>query len=161
LVFTNVQTIDQGLYSVVVSNTLGVMTSGVAMLTVELGDCDQDGLPDAWELEHGLSPSDANDRDLDSDHDGMTNWQEYLAGTDPDDAASVMRITGVMMLGDELHIIFTGCPGKQYRLERLDRLSGQWTGRQEFQITDVPEVELVEPREPADSGQFYRIRLLP
>ena len=46
-------------------------------------DDDHDGLPDAWEIEHGLSPSNPNDANIDSDGDGHTNLQEYIAGTDP------------------------------------------------------------------------------
>jgi hypothetical protein len=45
-------------------------------------DWDGDGLPDDWEIAHGLNPG-SNDADLDSDGDGLTNWEEYLRGTDP------------------------------------------------------------------------------
>jgi hypothetical protein len=45
-------------------------------------DWDGDGLPDDWEIAHGLDPS-SNDAHLDLDGDGLTNWQEYLRGTDP------------------------------------------------------------------------------
>ena len=50
-------------------------------------DVDGDGLPDAWESEHGLDPTVA-DANLDADSDGFTNAEEYAAGTDPQDAAS-------------------------------------------------------------------------
>jgi uncharacterized repeat protein (TIGR01451 family) len=46
-------------------------------------DDDNDGMPDWWELLHGLNPFDAGDADDDPDMDGMTNLEEYLAGTDP------------------------------------------------------------------------------
>jgi hypothetical protein len=45
-------------------------------------DWDGDGLPDDWEIAHGLNPG-FNDASLDSDGDGLTNWEEYLRGTDP------------------------------------------------------------------------------
>lgn len=45
-------------------------------------DADKDGMDDAWELAHGLNPA-VDDRNLDPDHDGLTNIQEYLHGTDP------------------------------------------------------------------------------
>jgi hypothetical protein len=48
-----------------------------------LADSDQDGMPDEWEKAHGLNPNDAADANLDSDHDGYTNLEEYLNGTDP------------------------------------------------------------------------------
>jgi CheY-like chemotaxis protein len=45
-------------------------------------DWDGDGLPDDWEITHGLNPW-VNDADIDSDGDGLTNLEEYGRGTDP------------------------------------------------------------------------------
>jgi hypothetical protein len=46
-------------------------------------DSDDDGMPDAWEMQHGLNPHDPSDAAADNDHDGYTNLEEYLNGTDP------------------------------------------------------------------------------
>lgn len=46
-------------------------------------DADADGMADAWESAHGLSPSDPEDRNADPDGDGYTNLEEYLNGTLP------------------------------------------------------------------------------
>ncbi len=46
-------------------------------------DDDNDGIPDVWETTYGLNPLNAEDAGLDSDGDGLTNLQEYLAGTNP------------------------------------------------------------------------------
>ncbi|MFA5343323.1 MAG: hypothetical protein WC381_05105, partial [Kiritimatiellia bacterium] len=45
-------------------------------------DRDGDGMPDGWELAHGLDP-DGDDTGLDPDGDGLTNLQEYQKGLDP------------------------------------------------------------------------------
>src|SRR5207249_8142664 len=55
--------------------TAGLPTGGPG------ADSDGDGIPDDWELAHSLNPYDANDASLDADGDGMTNWEEYMAGT--------------------------------------------------------------------------------
>lgn len=46
-------------------------------------DDDDDGMPDEWEIEHGLDPLSNSDRDEDPDFDGITNYREYKNGTDP------------------------------------------------------------------------------
>lgn len=46
-------------------------------------DADGDQLPDEWEKRFGLNPNDPSDAVLDTDGDGFTNLEEYLAKTDP------------------------------------------------------------------------------
>jgi len=48
-----------------------------------LADRDGDGMPDSWELAHGLNAADGTDGTRDADGDGLTNLQEYLHGTNP------------------------------------------------------------------------------
>jgi hypothetical protein len=49
-------------------------------------DTDADSLPDGWEIRYDLNPLSAatpNGRNDDPDMDNRTNYEEYLAGTDP------------------------------------------------------------------------------
>jgi hypothetical protein len=50
-------------------------------------DTDQDGLPDGWEVTYDLDPL-IDDASEDADNDGWSNYDEYMAGTDPADFAS-------------------------------------------------------------------------
>jgi len=55
-------------------------------------DVDGDTLPDWWEVEYFGAISVVDDPDGDLDGDGLTNWTEYLEGTDPTTQLAV-RIT--------------------------------------------------------------------
>ncbi|MBI1178840.1 hypothetical protein GC207_15515 [bacterium] len=48
-----------------------------------ISDLDGDGIPDRWELLHGLDPTNRADGDADPDGDGLSNRDEYLNGSDP------------------------------------------------------------------------------
>lgn len=52
-----------------------------------------DGLPDSWQAKYwGANRSNWPGANVDSDGDGATNIQEFLAGTNPVDTSSVLRI---------------------------------------------------------------------
>jgi hypothetical protein len=160
---TNVQTNAAGNYRVIVKNQAlpspGV-ASAFAALTV-LADSDNDGIPDAWESSHGMNPASGADRDIDSDGDGMTNWEEYVAGTDPTDASSYLRVEafslGVSSV-QQIRIEFNAVSNKTYSILSNDRLTGgQW-----ILVGDVVAmpsnrvVRLTEQRPAAESPRFYR-----
>ncbi|MBN1947716.1 MAG: hypothetical protein JW797_18770 [Bradymonadales bacterium] len=52
-------------------------------INVEPADNDLDGMPDGWELQYDLDPTDPLDRDEDPDGDGVSNIDEFLRETSP------------------------------------------------------------------------------
>jgi len=49
-------------------------------------DADNDGMPEAWEMIYGFYDADPLDASFDFDNDGLSNLQEFLAGTHPYEA---------------------------------------------------------------------------
>ncbi len=70
-------------YRVITANSVGGSVGPDQTFTTVSGDRDGDGMPDDWEVAHGLNPDDPGDADADADGDGFTNREEYEAGTDP------------------------------------------------------------------------------
>ncbi len=66
-----------------------------------LVDSDGDGMPDWWELLHELDPFDPSDADLDPDEDGLTNREEFHAGSDPNvhDHVRLSEVAGLVVPG--------------------------------------------------------------
>ncbi|MEX2608190.1 MAG: hypothetical protein WD708_12680, partial [Kiritimatiellia bacterium] len=61
-----------------------------------MADSDGDGMPDAWEIAHGLDPFDPTDALADANGDRVPNLWEYVHGTDPNDAQSTPAPTQVV-----------------------------------------------------------------
>ena len=94
-------------------------------VTVVPDDSDQDGMLDTWEMANfGNLAQTANG---DADGDGMTNLQEFLAGTNPKDAAS--RLTATLsrpIPADPFTLTWPSVPGKNYTLLYQTTLGGAW-----------------------------------
>ena len=78
---------------------------GVVQLQVVLsGSSVGDGIPDDWKIAHGLDPHDPLVAYEDPDRDGLTNLEEYQAGTDPNNPDTD---GDGLSDGDEVHIYHT------------------------------------------------------
>ncbi|HEX7859790.1 MAG TPA: type VI secretion system tube protein Hcp [Verrucomicrobiae bacterium] len=78
-------------------------------------DLDNDGMPDEFERTHGLKVEIA-DADEDADKDGMTNLEEFRAGTAPNSADAVFKVSGVRTSSGAATLSWNATSGKTYRL---------------------------------------------
>src|SRR5204862_321086 len=91
------------------------------------GDSNGDGLPDAWQIQFFGSITLPNAApSADPDNDGFINLQEYLAGTNPTNAASFLKLDSIDVSANSASIHFTAVAGKPYTLLYTDDLRGSW-----------------------------------
>jgi hypothetical protein len=87
-------------------------------------DSDNDGMPDAWEIAHGLNWQ-LDDAAGDLDHDGVNNLTEFQIGTDPQIAQNFFRL-GISRLTNNPGAVlldFFSMPGRSYLLGQNTNLS--------------------------------------
>jgi hypothetical protein len=85
------------------------------------GDLDADGLPDTWETLYFAS-ADAS-AEMDSDGDRLSNASEYIAGTDPTNAASVLNFSSVQPSPAGVVLEWNAVTGRVYRIHRSEGLN--------------------------------------
>ncbi len=125
-------------------------------------DTDGDGMPDAWELAHGLNPIDPTDAARDDDGDGFSNLQEYLAGTDPADPASALKIIALSVTGTNTLISFSTALDRTYAIETASSLlAANWTiVTQNVAGTGSP-LQIIDPGGATNTPpRYYRARLM-
>jgi hypothetical protein len=143
-------------------------TSMVDQVSVVPTDSDGDGIPDWWMLQYfGHASGSAADKSRagdDADGDGMLNWQEYLAGTNPTNAASRLRMLSLTATGASNQINWTTVGGHSYVVQAAADpgasngfmdvsapIAVPGTGESSTNFED-----LMSP-----SNRFYRVRLGP
>jgi hypothetical protein len=123
----------------------GFLTVSSALL-----DGDADGMPDGWEMDY-FGSTEAGSPGVDSDGDGFLNRDEFVAGTQPTNAASFFRIGQVNSTG----LFWTPVPGRIYSVEGTSDL------RQPFsQIASGLTVGSYSFNAPTNGvANYYRIRV--
>ena len=124
-------------------------------------DSEPDGMADEFELFYGV-----NNPGADNDGDGLTNLQEFKAGTNPLDATSGLRITTVARNTNDFVVTFnTAVAGKSYRLERKDALTdalwGSISGVADLNATSTGSAQITDTGGATTTTRFYHVRVLP
>jgi hypothetical protein len=121
-------------------------------------DADADGMADDWERANGLDPGNPADAAADGDGDGADNRSEFLAGTDPRLAASVLAAAGIEAGPERLDLTFSGLvAGTSYQLEASGSLTAWQAVGDPFAATATRQTRSVPV--PA-AATHYRLRCL-
>jgi hypothetical protein len=154
LVVSNLQTSLSGLFRVAVGNLVGTVNSSSAALDV-IPDTDADGVPDFWENNYFGNPTNVV-ATADLDGDGMINRDEYIAGTNPTNALSVLKFTltttnrGLLEFVAQTNIGYT----LQYRTNLNSAL---WNNVTSVSAQSLMQTVRVAAPYPPTQSRFYRI----
>jgi hypothetical protein len=99
------------------------------------------------------------DDNADPDGDGVPNWKEFVAGTNPNDASSCLHFSSAVSSSGVTTITWLSATGKTYVIEAASSINattwatvGTVVGNGTVQQVDEPNT---------GASQFYRIRLQP
>ena len=142
-------------------NTSG-MSGGV---TVTAPSSVNDGIPDAWRAQYfggsGTTTNSQSCATCDPDHDGMNNLQEFLAGTNPTNAASVLKLNALPSNASNNVASFLSAPGTVYRvLYRDDLASGFWSIAADQIVGTNTNIFIADPSASSTAKRFYRLQVL-
>ncbi len=121
-----------------------------------LEDSDRDGIPNVVEQALGLNADNAADGAGDLDLDGMSNRAEFIAGTDPANGQSYLKIEQGIVPGDAM-VQFAAVSNRTYTVQFKEGLNAPAWSR----LVDVPAratnvVHRIE--DPAwTTNRFYRV----
>ena len=134
----------------------GLATPG-APNTAPAADTDGDGIPDAWERANGLNENNPGDAQADNDLDGMSNLNEFRAGTNPNSNASILKLRVTSIEQGSPVLAFRAAANKTYSILATDTVNAfDWRRVGDIQTGTEREVQLVDD-DPADGTRFYRI----
>jgi hypothetical protein len=128
------------------------------------GDADMDYMADAWELTHGLDTNDFTDAGLDADSDGMSNYAEFRAGSDPELFSSrfearVDTIEGATGVSFELQ--WDSRSDRGYTVWRSTNLLSGFTRLATGELGDPPTNVFRDVTATNAATYFYRIEVEP
>jgi len=123
------------------------------------------GALETWRMANFGTTANTGDAadDADPDGDGWANWQEFVAGTNPKDISSLLKVTAMEQTGNDLTLTFDSVANKVYRLECSDTLkAGSWTvvetGTADNNITGTgASVRITQVNGGGEPARFYRV----
>ncbi|HLP78064.1 MAG TPA: thrombospondin type 3 repeat-containing protein [Candidatus Paceibacterota bacterium] len=138
--------------------SLSNATAFVQADSIQKGALAANGLPTAWLLQNfGTTNINAN---ADADGDGQSNGQEYLAGTNPNDAADVLKITSYqrnVLAPNYNQLAWNSKPTRFYAVQYSPNLANS-SGWLDYGYFTFPGVRATGFFDYNATNNFYRVR---
>jgi hypothetical protein len=123
-------------------------------------DANNNGMSDAWEQTQFGAVSPARNRATDTDRDGFTDYAEFVAGTDPNQPTSALRLhEPIKLVNNSVRLQWPSVPGRGYRVQishdgvtwfnATNWLLANSTGSSYTELVDLP------------GATFYRVEVQP
>lgn len=107
-----------------------------------------------WLAEYDLTEA---DDEVDNDDDGLLTWEEYVAGTVPTNAASVLEVNSLASVGTDYVITWQSVAGKSYSIITNTSLIFPVDGIEASGISGLPVETSYTSSIPNASSVFYEI----
>ena len=157
LTFTNVPlSYNNSQVECILSNNVPPALRSTVVRLFVLADTDKDLLPDTWENTYGLNFNDNSDALLDPDGDGLNNRQEYLAGTNPNDPLSYLRIS-FSGAPPSVLLSFSAASNKTYSVQYRDELSASPLKLLDVESAPSNRIMQITDPGPGAAARFYQL----
>jgi hypothetical protein len=163
---TNVS--DALVFQLTVNDTRFDSNAVTTVTLTPMTDSDGDGLSDTEETtgqDNVLTPANPNGHitdplNADTDGDGASDGDEAIAGTDPNSAASVFRITNADGEITGFRIQWPTVTGKTYGVEYRNDLTNGWSSLTNV-VANTTTTNVTDTSASGQPQRFYRVRVLP
>jgi hypothetical protein len=123
-------------------------------------DANQNGISDAWENYYFGAAGTNRTVLTDSDGDGMTDYAEFIAGTNPTNAASkFIFLSANVLTNQSIQLKWAAIPGRLYQLESSTNLV-TWTSLTGWQQA-IASPMIYSGTNAATGSRFYRTEVQP
>ncbi len=99
-------------------------------------------------------------RDADPDRDGLNNWQEFLAWTDPRNANSVLEVSGGMRTETGLQLNWNSTAGRRYKIAASDSMSGAFVPLEQTVLATDSNTTVLLPLDFSERQMYFRVILV-
>jgi len=115
-------------------------------------------LSHAWAQQYGLATDGSADH-ADADQDGMDNWQEWVAGTNPTNSLSVLKVLSLSNSSPGVKLTWQSVTNRSYYIQRATNLAMDISFSTIY--SNVPglagSTSVIDTNAPPCASGFYRV----
>ena len=124
-------------------------------------DVNHNGISDAWEMDYFGAVATNRTQLTDTDHDGMSDYAEFIAGTNPTNAASRFYFTGETSAGNRLvQMQWTAVTNRLYQVNASSNLLSWLPVTGWLQASNNPAMNYTVTNA-GGNAHFYRVQVRP